>query len=114
MSKAVRLSLVIATWCPHCVPLSTDYAPVLAKQLGVPMRVLDVDVPTEEAEADRVVRSHGAWDEDYVVPQLFLEWSDGTVDAILVALRGSPTSVTREMWTKLLANSDRLLGQAIP
>ena len=66
--KPVRLTLVEATWCPHCDPLSTERVPVLAKRLGVAARLLDIDVPAEEAEADRIVRAHGLWDEDYVIP----------------------------------------------
>jgi thiol-disulfide isomerase/thioredoxin len=110
--KPVRLSLVEATWCPHCYPLSTERAPVLAQKLGVPLRVLDIDVPAQEAEADGLVREHGEWDDDYVIPQVYLEWSDGSVDPVLVAARGSPTSVTRGMWERLLAEPDLLLRRA--
>jgi thiol-disulfide isomerase/thioredoxin len=112
--RPVRLTLVEASWCPHCVPLSTERAPGLAKRLGVPLRLLDIDVPPEEAEADRLVHDHGRWDDDYVIPQLFLEWSDGTAEAILIADRGSPTSVTRGMWEKLLEDPGRLLAHAAP
>lgn len=113
-SKPVRLTLVEATWCPHCHPLSTELAPVLAKRLGVPLRLLDIDVPDQETQADRLVLAHGNWDEDYVIPQVFLEWSNGAVEPVLIAVRGSPTSVTREMWTKLLAEPEKLLRSAKP
>ncbi|MCI4325073.1 MAG: hypothetical protein L3K00_04215 [Thermoplasmata archaeon] len=103
----VRLTLITATWCPHCVPLSTDRLPALAKRLGLPSRVLDIDDPTQETEADRLVRSFGRWDDDYVIPQLFLERTDGTADPILVGVRGSPTSLTRQRWEELLADPDR-------
>ncbi|MCI4369744.1 MAG: hypothetical protein L3J81_00265 [Thermoplasmata archaeon] len=112
MAEPVRLSLVYATWCPHCVPLSTDPAPVLAKRVGVPLRLLDIDVQASEEEADRLVRTFGTWDDDYVIPQVFLEWSDGTADAVLVAHRGSPLSETRLMWEKLLDDPARLVARA--
>jgi thiol-disulfide isomerase/thioredoxin len=111
-AKPLRLTLVEATWCPHCHPLSTELAPLLAKRLGVPARLLDIDVPAQEAEADRLVLAHGNWDEDYVIPQMFLEWDDGSVEPVLIAIRGSPTSLTREMWGKLLADPEKLLDRA--
>ncbi|MCI4320844.1 MAG: hypothetical protein L3K18_04000 [Thermoplasmata archaeon] len=106
-----QLTLVLATWCPHCVPLSTERAPELAKRLGVPLRVLDIDDRTEEVEADRLVREFGTWDDDYVIPQVFLEWSDGTARPVLVADRGSPTAVTRQMWERLLAHPESALAR---
>jgi hypothetical protein len=114
VATPVRLSLVYATGCPHCVPLSTDRAPTLARRFGVPLRLLDVDDPRAVGDADRLVEDHGLWDPDYVVPQLFLEWSDGSVAPILIALRGSPTAVTREMWEKLLADPDGARTRAAP
>lgn len=97
-----RLTLVLATWCPHCVPLSTDRAPRLAKQLGVPLRVLDIDVRSQELVADQLVREHGDWTEDYLVPQLFLERDDGTVEHLLTGVHGSLEG-TRRRWEELLA-----------
>lgn len=103
----VRLTLVAATWCPHCQPLSVEPTHRLAKLLGVPARILDIDRPREEAEADRLVREFGEWDDDYVIPQVYLERSDGSAERLLVAHRGSPTSVTRELWAKLLDETAR-------
>lgn len=75
-----RLTIVLAEWCPHCVPLSRDHARRLAKQLGIPLRVLDIDRRTEVREADRLVRAHGDASPDYLIPQVFLEWTNGRVD----------------------------------
>jgi hypothetical protein len=110
-AKPVRLTLIAATWCPHCHPLSIEPTHRLAKLLGVPSRILDIDVPSQEEEADRLVREFGTWDDDYVIPQLFLEWSDGSADPVLVAHRGSPTSVTRAMWEHVLEAPDRLMSR---
>jgi len=114
VAKPTRLSLVYAVWCPHCDPVSTERAPLLAKRLGVALRMLDIDSPATAKEADRIVEAQGLWDDDYVIPQLFLEWDDGRVDAILVAERGSPTAVTRAMWERLLADPGRLLAAGRP
>ncbi|HEV8049962.1 MAG TPA: hypothetical protein VGP88_05165 [Thermoplasmata archaeon] len=111
MANPARLSLVYALWCPHCDPISTERAPVLAKRLGIPLRLLDIDDPRTANEADRMVEQHGLWDPDYVIPQVFLEWDDGRVDPILVADRGSPLSVTRSMWEQILANPSRLVAR---
>jgi len=90
----------MATWCPHCVPVSTEAAPELARRLGVPLRVLDIDRRPEEIEADALVRDHGDWTEDYLIPQVFLTWSDGRVEHLLTGVPG-PTSGTRARWEEL-------------
>ncbi len=100
-ARPVRLSLVYATWCPHCVPISTDGARELAGRWKIPLRPLDIDRRGEVAEADRLVREYGDWNEDYLVPQLFLEWSDGRVEHLYTAVPG-PTDRTREAWRRLL------------
>lgn len=98
-----RLSLVYAGWCPHCVPISTERLPRLAARLSVPSRPLDIDLPAEEVLADELVRRHGDWTEDYLIPQLFLEWSDGTVDHLLTGVPGSVEG-TRRAWERLLSD----------
>ncbi|HXQ93805.1 MAG TPA: hypothetical protein VN864_01345 [Thermoplasmata archaeon] len=96
-----RLYLVYADWCPHCVPMSTDRAPRLAQKLGVPLVLLDIDDPEQERQADALVESFGAWDPDYLIPQVFLEWSDGKVEHLLTGIPGSPSSGTRSNWDRL-------------
>ncbi len=96
-----RLYLVIADWCPHCTPLSTDRAPRLAEKLGVPLVQLDIDDAEQERQADALVRSFGDWDPDYLIPQLFLEWSDGRVEHLMTGVPGSPSAGTRAHWDRL-------------
>jgi glutaredoxin len=91
----------MAKWCPHCVPVSTDPAPELARRIGVPLRILDIDQREEELAADELVRDHGDWTEDYLIPQLFLTFSDGRVEHLLTGVPG-PTEGTRALWTALL------------
>ena len=97
-----RLILVMAEWCPHCVPLSIELGRTYARQHDVPMKTLDIDVPAEELEADRWVREYGDWTDDYLIPQAFLEWSDGRVEHLLTGVPG-PIEGTATAWRKLLA-----------
>ena len=106
-AKPQRLSLVYAMWCPHCAPISIDRSRQLAKRLHVPLRLLDIDQPDEERIADELVRSHGDWTEDYLIPQLFLEWDDGRVTHLLTGVPG-PVSVTAAAWDRILTPSGNL------
>lgn len=101
-----RITIVLADWCPHCVPLSDERVRELARRLGVPVRRLDIDDPRQEREADALVRAHGDWSSDYLIPQVFLEWSDGRVDHLLTG-RPQGVSRTRAAWDALLG-SDRV------
>ncbi len=99
-----RLSIVLAQWCPHCVPLSVRYGRRLAQRLGVPLRVLDIDRRGQVRAADRLVKAHGDASPDYLIPQVFLEWSDGAVDHLLTGFSESVRSTTRA-WDDLLASN---------
>lgn len=101
-APATALDLVMARWCPHCVPLSLDLGRQLAAKLGVPLRVLDIDVPEQERRADALVHAHGDWTPDYLIPQVFLERADGSIEHLLTGVPG-PTSGTRRAWERLLA-----------
>lgn len=97
-----RLDLVMATWCPHCDPLSVELAQRLARHLGVPLRILDIDHRDEEGLADALVERYGDWTPDYLIPQVFLERTDGQVEHLLTGVPG-PTSGTRRAWERVLA-----------
>jgi len=98
-----QLSIVLAQWCPHCVPLSVRNGRRLARRLGVPLRLLDIDRRGENAEADRLVRKFGDASPDYLIPQVFLEWSDGRVDPLLTGF-SEQVSRTARAWRDLLAS----------
>ena len=99
-ARPSRLTIVLADWCPHCVPLSEVKVHELGERLRVPVRRLDIDDPAEEREADALVKAHGDWSPDYLIPQVFLEWSDGRVEHLLT---GFPEGVprTRRAWDDL-------------
>ena len=74
-----RITIVLAQWCPHCVPLSLERAQRMARELNVELRVLDIDPPDQEKEADMLVKEHGDFAEDYLIPQVFIEQDDGSI-----------------------------------
>lgn len=102
-TRPTRLTVVLATWCPHCVPLSQVQGRRLARRLGVPLRSLDIDRPAQERAADTLVRAHGDPSPDYLVPQVFLEWSDGRVDHLLTGF-SERVARTARAWKDLLAS----------
>lgn len=95
-----RISTVLATWCPHCVPPSSDATKRLSEELGVPYRILDIDVPEQAKIGDELVRKYGDDVEDYLVPQVFLEFPDGRVQHIFTGFSENP-EVTKARWEDL-------------
>jgi glutaredoxin len=103
-SRPQRLTVVLAQWCPHCVPLSVRKGRRLAKRLGIPFRALDIDRRTQEKEADRLVRAYGDASPDYLIPQVFLEWSDGRVQHLLTGFSEQVLRTARA-WDDLLSSA---------
>jgi glutaredoxin len=99
-AQVERVSIVLATWCPHCVPLSLENARKLSKELGVAYRVLDIDKPEDSKIADDLVRKYGDYVEDYIVPQVFLEFQDGRVKHIFTGFSEN-TELTKARWIDL-------------
>ena len=80
MLKAIHV--VYADWCPHCVPTTVEPLQRAAKELGVPLILHDID--TEEVgRADELVKKYGDWTPDYLIPQVFLEADDGSIEHVL-------------------------------
>ncbi len=103
-ARPARVSIVLADWCPHCVPLSDVRARRLARQLRVPYRRLDIERRAEVRVADRIVRAHGDWAPDYLIPQVFLEWTDGRVDHLFTGF-SEQVARTRQGWTDLFRSA---------
>ncbi|MCI4372290.1 MAG: hypothetical protein L3K02_01400 [Thermoplasmata archaeon] len=101
MSTPVRLTIVLAPWCPHCVPLSVTEGGRLARRLKVPLRLLDIDHAAQEKKADQLVRRYGDPAPDYLIPQVFLEWADGRVQHLLTGF-SEEVPRTARAWTDLL------------
>lgn len=102
--KPTRLTIVLAQWCPHCVPLSVRNGRRLAARLRVPLRTLDIDRRGQVKVADRLVRAYGDASPDYLIPQVFLEWSDGRVDPLLTGF-SEQVPRTERAWQALLASA---------
>lgn len=88
------------------MPLSVRYGRRLAKQLGVPLRILDIDRRGQGRAADRLVRQHGDASPDYLIPQVFVEAVDGRVEPLLTGF-SEQVARTARAWNDLLA-SDRV------
>ena len=102
--KPSQISIVLATWCPHCVPLSLEMTKRMSKDLGVPYQVLDIDDEQKVRIADSLVRLYGDDSEDYLIPQVFLEYSDGRVQHIFTGFSEN-TDITRRHWEDLFSSS---------
>ncbi len=78
--KAIHV--VYANWCPHCMPTTVEPMKKAAHKLGVPIKLYDIDTDAVK-DADRLVAEHGDWAEDYLIPQVFLEYRNGEIQHVL-------------------------------
>ena len=101
--KPSQISIVLATWCPHCVPLSLDMVKRMSGELGTPYRVLDIDNTNEAKIADDLVKEYGDDVEDYLVPQVFLEYPNENIQHLFTGFSEN-TGVTRKRWNDLFSS----------
>jgi len=97
-----RITVVLAQWCPHCVPLSSEKAEQMANQLGVELRMLDIDYPDQEKIADSLVNDYGDAAEDYLIPQVFFE-EEGKIKHLFTGF-SEGVDVTRSRWDDFFAS----------
>ena len=108
MEKPKAIHVVYATWCPHCVPVTIEPLTTRGEELGIPCRLYDID--TEDVtKADRLVKEHGDWNPDYLVPQVFLEYGDGRIEHVLT---GNPLGValTKKAVEELVSTGPLAIG----
>jgi len=98
-----RITIVLAQWCPHCVPLSLEKAQKMAEELNVELRVLDIDKPELTRVADALVMEQGDFAEDYLVPQVFIERDDGSTEHIFTGF-SEGVHVTSARWDDFFAS----------
>jgi glutaredoxin len=103
MPKPRQISIVLAQWCPHCVPLSLEMTKKMSSDLGVPYRVLDVDDQENSKIGDDLVRRYGDNSDDYLIPQVFLEYPDGRTQHIFTGFSEN-TAVTKKHWEDLFSS----------
>ncbi len=80
--KLKAIHVVYAEWCPHCVPTTVEPMKEAAAELGVEYVPHDIDTDDVHV-ADELVRKYGDWSPDYVIPQVFLEFEDGSMMHVL-------------------------------
>lgn len=107
MQKPKTIHVVYANWCPHCVPTTVEPMKKAAEELGASCLLHDIDTGDERV-ADDLVKKYGDWSPDYLIPQVFLEYVDGSIKHVLT---GYPEGVgfTRKAVENLL-KSDLLGG----
>jgi glutaredoxin len=100
MAKPKSIYVVYANWCPHCVPTTVEPLRRAGQQMGIPVHLLDIDTDDEE-KADELVKKHGDWTPDYIIPQVFFEMEGGEIKHVLT---GHPegVAVTRRSVEDLL------------
>jgi len=91
--KAVHV--VHATWCPRCHPTTVEPLKKASEENGIPFFSYDIDVPEQESKADELVCDFGDWSEDYLVPQVFVEMSDGKIRHVLTGRPGGVASTKK-------------------
>ncbi|HXW36947.1 MAG TPA: hypothetical protein VEJ36_03470 [Nitrososphaerales archaeon] len=82
MNDLKAIHVVYAEWCPHCVPTTVEPMKTAAKELGVEYVPHDIDT-SEVKTADELVKKFGDWSPDYIIPQVFLEFEDGSFKHVL-------------------------------
>ena len=95
--KPKRITIVLATWCPHCVPLSLENTKKMSEELGIPYRVLDIDNEEQSRIADDLVKNYGDDAPDYLIPQVFLENPDGSAHHVFTGF-SETTDLTKKHW----------------
>ena len=74
----------------------------MSKELGVPLRVLDVDDPEQARIGDDLVKRFGDQAEDYLIPQVFFE-EGGKVQHVFTGF-SEGVEVTKARWNDFLAS----------
>ena len=72
-----------------------------AKQIGVPCILYNVDDFHVSKKGDELVKRYGDWSEDYLVPQVFLEYENGDVKHIFTG-NSEDIELTRNGLTNVL------------
>ncbi len=76
----------------------------MSEDLGVPLEVLDIDDEEKEKIADDLVSRYGDQADDYLIPQVFLQYPGGRVQHIFTGFSEN-TAVTKKHWEDLFSSS---------
>ena len=99
------IHIVYANWCPHCVPTTVEPFKEAAAELNIDCTLYDIDTDMEP-KADELVKEHGDWSEDYIIPQVFYEYGDGSIRHVMTGY-SEGVAYTRRAVENLLADLRR-------
>lgn len=102
LSKAKAIHVVYADWCPHCVPTTVEPMKKAAQDLGATYVGHDIDTQ-DVVRADELVRKYGDWSEDYIIPQVFIEFQDESFKHVLTGY-SEGVAFTRRAVERFLAS----------
>ena len=82
-----------------------------AEELGIPGILHDIDTDGVKV-ADALVKKHGDWTPDYLIPQIFLETDDGRIEHVMTGDRRGVQYTRRavEALVKSLLNKPKIKG----
>ncbi len=69
----------------------------MSEDLKVPLRLLDIDKPEDVKIGDDLVKKYGDDADDYLIPQVFLEFPSGRVQHVFTGFSEN-SSVTKKHW----------------
>ena len=64
------------------MPTTVEPLKKATAELGIPLLLHDIDTD-DVVVADQLVERYGDWSPDYLIPQVFLEYDDGSVKHVL-------------------------------
>ena len=76
----------------------------MSEHLGVSLMLLDIDKPDDVKIADSLVEKYGDACEDYLIPQVFLEYPDGRVQHVFTGFSENQT-VTKRHWEDFFSSA---------
>ena len=103
MARLKSVHVVYADWCPHCVPTAVGPVKNKAVQIGIPCILYHVDDSEACKKADELVKRYGDWSEDYLIPQIFLEYENGEIRHVFTGY-SEDIQLTRTGLDNLLKN----------
>ncbi len=104
------IKIVHASWCPHCHPTTVEPMEEFSKRRGIPISTYDIDDPDQVKQADNLVMNFGDRSEDYLIPQIFLEFKDGGIVHVLTGYSESVELTKRAVMN--LMNSPYFRGDS--
>jgi hypothetical protein len=74
-----------------------------ARELEAPCILYDIDDPDACEKGDNLVRRHGDWSADYLIPQVFMEYDSGEIRHVFTGY-SEDIELTRRGISNLLAS----------